>query len=445
MLGRFHECVSRIRLNAPTIPYVSTLTGNWADARELTDPGYWVSHLREPVRFAGGLQQLLDQPGTVLLEAGPGQGLCALARHNSGGRPRAVLASTCKAQEPGGDLAQMLAAAGGLWTRGCAIDWATARGSVTARRVSVPTYAFDHQRHWIEPGLQLATQAQPRPASGPQPRPALSRLPSRDDWFRVPEWRRSPLAQPASPGGRWLVLGNGSTLTADVAAQAAAEGATVTLVRRGAQFARLADGSFTLDAADPADFSRVLAALEQEGRLPDHIVHLWALDTVPVAPRGQVAGQALAFDSLLALCRALQEADVREPLRLTVVTAGSQAVDGEAVPHPERALALGPCRVIPHEMPNVRARLVDLDSFDISSVEMSRAIVREAAHPDDCDLVAYRGGERCISRLVRAQPPPRTRSPASAKAASTSSPADWATSRSNWPVTWPPGRRGWPW
>ena len=156
----------------------------------------------------------------------------------------------------------------------------------------------------------------------------------------------------------------------------------------------------------------------------------------------QLAGQALAFDSLLNTAKAIQELDLAAPLRLTVVTAGSQAVTGEAVPHPERALALGPCRVIPREMPNVSTRLIDLAPFDVSSESVARAIVCEAQHADDADLVAYRGGERWTHQLVAC---PRSR-PADAavwcaRAASTSSPAGWATSRWTWPLAWPESTR----
>ena len=66
------------------MPFVSNLTGTWADAQTLTDPEYWVRHLRNPVRFSGGPAQLLQEmPDSILLEAGPGQGLCALARQNT--------------------------------------------------------------------------------------------------------------------------------------------------------------------------------------------------------------------------------------------------------------------------------------------------------------------------------------------------------------------------
>ncbi|HWI78073.1 MAG TPA: type I polyketide synthase, partial [Ramlibacter sp.] len=104
VLDRFRERVSRVRLSAPSIPFISNLTGTWADARTLADPEYWVRHLREPVRFADGLRQAMELPDAVLLEVGPGQGLCALARQNSAGQPRTILGSTCKPQEPHTDV-----------------------------------------------------------------------------------------------------------------------------------------------------------------------------------------------------------------------------------------------------------------------------------------------------------------------------------------------------
>ena len=166
VLDAFRERVSGIRFNAPAIPFISNLTGTWADAQTLTDPEYWVRHLRNPVRFSAGLRQLLQEmPDSILIEAGPGQGLCALARQNSAGQARTILASTSKAQEPNADLALMLTGAGALWTRGVTPDWAALRNQARPRRISLPTYAFDHQRHWIEPAIRPQQQedaAKPR-------------------------------------------------------------------------------------------------------------------------------------------------------------------------------------------------------------------------------------------------------------------------------------------
>ena len=415
VLPAFRERVSRIRFNAPTIPFISNLTGSWADAQMLTDPEYWVRHLRSPVRFSDGLRKLFELPDTLLVEAGPGQGLCALARHSSAGQPRTLLASTCKAQEAGADLALMLTTAGALWTRGVVPTWEALRGPGLARRVSLPTYAFEHQRHWIEAGAAspqeapLPQQQQQQEKGVAAPAPAVQRLPAYDDWFTAPQWSiaRLPDATPTA-ARHWLVFDDGSKLGADLLAQARQQGASVTRVRCGPAYAKGPDGSFTIDAADAAHYDQLFDALEQAARLPDCIVHLWALNTrAGTASQQRIAGQTLAFDSMVYVAKALQNLALDQPIQLTVLSAGSQCVNGEALPHPERALALGPCRVMPRELPNVTARLIDLDGNDRSCLDaptesLVRALVAESQTADENDLVAYRAGRRWGLQLAPA-------------------------------------------
>jgi acyl transferase domain-containing protein/thioesterase domain-containing protein/acyl carrier protein len=412
ILERFRAGFARVTLNAPTIPFVSNLTGTWADPALLTDPEYWVRHLRQPVRFAQGLAQLLEMPDAVLLEAGPGQGLCALARQNLQGQARTVLPSTCKAQEPSADLALMLTSAGALWARGMVPNWNALRGGGTPRRISLPTYAFDHQRYWIEPGKVVVQQEEGAAANDPVAQPhAVRRLAAVQDWFGVPQWSPSPLPHAtAEAGKRWLVLGADSPATAGVLQRIAQDGGTATVVRHASRYQAAADGSYTVDPSNAEHIETVLTALENAGRLPDHIVHLWGLDTAP-GRAGEWSGQALAFDSLVHVAKALQTLDVRHAIRLTVATAGSQAVGGSPVTHPVRGLALGPCRVIPREIPNVSTVLVDLDPSDTSSAAVCRAIVAESQAGHGADLVAWRDGSRWVAQLVK----PGTASPAAGK------------------------------
>lgn len=405
ILDSFRQGVASIRLSPPTIPFISNLSGDWADAALLSDPEYWVRHLRQPVRYAAGLAKVLEMGDAVLLEVGPGQGMCALARQNLQGQQRTVLPSTCKAQEPNADLSLMLTSAGALWTRGLSPDWATVRGGGSPRRISLPTYAFDHQRHWIEPGRITHEET---PAQDAVPAQSVRRLPQMDDWFGVPQWSPAPLPHvPAAQAGQqWLVLGGPDATTAGVLRRIAEEGGRATLVRHGQAFASGSDG-YTVDAADEMQFEQLFSALEQAGRSPDHIVHLWSLETGAEGQGGDglLLGQALAFDSLVHVAKVLQALDMRQPVRLTVVTAGGQAVNGSRVEHPVRSLALGPCRVIPREVPNVGTVLVDLEVGDTASAAICRAIVSESLAEHGADLVAWRGGSRWVAQLVKARHP----------------------------------------
>jgi acyl transferase domain-containing protein/thioesterase domain-containing protein len=406
ILERFRAGVARVRLAAPAVPFVSNLSGDWADAALLSDPGYWVRHLRQPVRFAHGLAKLVEMgPDTILLEVGPGQGLCALARQNLQGQQRTVLPSTCKPSEAGDDLPLMLTSLGGLWTRGVVPAWEAVRGGGQPRRISLPTYAFDHQRHWIEPGQ--VTQAAPAPQETATSQ-GLRRLPQMDDWFGVPQWSPAPLPHaPAAPRGQqWLVFGGDGALTANVLRRIAEEGGKALLVRTGAAFALTPDGGCTLDPADAAQCEQLFAELDRTGRLPDHLLHLWSLDT-PAERTGAaaLAGQALAFDSLVHLAKAVQTQDIRQPMRLAVVTAGAQAVHGAPVTEPVRSLALGPVRVIPREVPSLSAVLLDLDPQELGAAATARAVVAECLAPPGADLVGWRGGARWVAQLVKAAKP----------------------------------------
>jgi acyl transferase domain-containing protein/thioesterase domain-containing protein len=407
VLETFRERMKRIRLQPPSMPFISSLTGTWVAAETLTDPEYWVKHLRQTVRFSDGLNTLLQMPDAVLLEVGPGQGLCALARHQAQDARRGIWPSTGKAQpanEERADLPVMLTTAGALWSRGVVIDWPALQGRATARRTSLPTYAFERQRHWVDAGALAPAQV----VSEAPPAPAFQRLPDYADWLQVPDWVPSaPRTETAQTGRHWLVFGGESKLTAEVVLRILNQGDRVTLVRPDSGFASLIDGSYTVAASDASHYAQLFSSLEQAHALPDHILHLWALDadkTVAADAHECVPGQTLNFDSLLFIAKAIQTLDWQQPMRLTVLTAGSQALPGERAINPSHALALGPCRVIPHELPNVRTRLMDCLPTQLNSKALPRLIVTECMSADEADLVVYRGQQRRVMQLVKAVP-----------------------------------------
>jgi non-ribosomal peptide synthase protein (TIGR01720 family) len=151
ILSPFVDLLKNVRLRPPKIPYLSNLTGQWITAAEATAPAYWARHLRETVRFADGLGELLKKPDRILLEVGPGQTLRVLARqHPALSADQVVLPSLPHAARSTTELAFMLGTLGRLWLAGKRLDWSKLHTRQQRRRVSLPTYSFDRQRYWIE-------------------------------------------------------------------------------------------------------------------------------------------------------------------------------------------------------------------------------------------------------------------------------------------------------
>ncbi|ANZ42374.1 hypothetical protein BBK82_47140 [Lentzea guizhouensis] len=144
VLDDFRAVVTTVDLNAPSIPVVSNLTGRIA-TDELTDPEYWVRHVRETVRFADGVQALAEAGVNAFLEVGPDGVLAAL-----------VEGAVPALRKDRDETTAWLTAVARLHVAGTDVDWAAAFEGTGARRVDIPTYAFDHDHYWPTPMVQAA-------------------------------------------------------------------------------------------------------------------------------------------------------------------------------------------------------------------------------------------------------------------------------------------------
>ena len=163
----FTELLRRTKLNEAQIPYVSNVTARWISADEARSPEYWAGHVRQTVRFADGVAELMKDARHVLLEVGPGQTLATLARqHPSKSAEQQVLASLPLAAEL--ERRGLLETLGRLWMSGVAVDWQQFHANAPRHRVVLPTYPFERKRFWPEP-VPAATVAAARPETEPQP------------------------------------------------------------------------------------------------------------------------------------------------------------------------------------------------------------------------------------------------------------------------------------
>ncbi|MGQ4406698.1 beta-ketoacyl synthase N-terminal-like domain-containing protein, partial [Streptomyces hayashii] len=158
MLDDFRAVAEGLSYEAPRIPVVSNLTGETASAEDLCSPEYWVRHVREAVRFADGVRALHAQGVRTFVELGPDSVLTSMAQHCL---PDADDEAVClpvlrRGRAESGSVNAMLA----RWhVRGGTVDWAAYFAGSGARRVELPTYAFQGQRYWPRPGVGAAGDA----------------------------------------------------------------------------------------------------------------------------------------------------------------------------------------------------------------------------------------------------------------------------------------------
>ncbi|MGW3572305.1 SDR family NAD(P)-dependent oxidoreductase, partial [Streptomyces sp. NPDC000941] len=146
MLDGFREVAQGLVYAAPTIPVVSNVTGGIVTEEQICSPDYWVEHVRGTVRFADGVRTLRDAGATTFLELGPDGVLSAMAEDTLGEDSTAEAVPALRAdraEEP-----TVAAALAKLHVRGVRVDWSGYFGGSGARRVDLPTYAFQHDFYW---------------------------------------------------------------------------------------------------------------------------------------------------------------------------------------------------------------------------------------------------------------------------------------------------------
>jgi len=148
MLAEFRAVAEKLTYSAPRLPIVSTVSGQRAGAGELCDPGYWVRQVRAPVRFADAVRSLEAAGVTRYLELGPEGTLSALAREVCDtGTPAAFAPLLRRDRDEVREVTRALAVA---QVHGERPDWTAFYAGSGARRVDLPTYAFERRRYWIE-------------------------------------------------------------------------------------------------------------------------------------------------------------------------------------------------------------------------------------------------------------------------------------------------------
>ena len=226
------------------------------------------------------------------------------------------------------------------------------------------------------------------------------------DWFYLPSWKRSLPPQSFHPDirpGCWLVFVDECGLGEKLVQQLVLNGQEAIAVKIGNQFSSQNNSSlYTISPQKRGDYDALLTELRSLGKLPKCIVHCWS---VTLAPPGKSAFEHLeklehqGFYSLLLLAQALGEQNPTDSVDIRILSNNVQDVTGLEGLCPEKALILGPCRVIPLEYSNITCRSIDIILPDPESWQEKQLInhlLAELTTPASSQIVAYRGNHRWV-------------------------------------------------
>ncbi|OQO89682.1 hypothetical protein B1813_22550 [Saccharomonospora piscinae] len=366
------EALASIRPVSAEVAVYSTLTGRALDTAEM-DAGYWFRNLRNPVRFDEATRSAIGEGHRMFLEVSPHAVLTMSLQEHS----EVVALDTLRRGEE--ESRRFMMAVAQAHVHGVAVDWHAVYPG--ARRVDLPTYAFQHQRFWpegeapsqnTEPSadadfwnaversdlaeltgtLDLDVNAEEAlttvlPALA-QWRQRRDRQSTMDNWRYRVEWK--PVVADTTPvlTGTWILA-----VPAGYADEAMLDACAKALSSHGATTLTIAIDATREDALTIADH---LLDLVPEGPPVAGVLSLLSLDEQPHPTHEHLPA---GLFGCLNLIQAAIEAELAAPIWFA--TQGAVSIyDADPLTHPEQAQTWGMARVAALELPDHWGGLVDL-------------------------------------------------------------------------------------
>ncbi|MHB1177159.1 MAG: KR domain-containing protein, partial [Daejeonella sp.] len=223
------------------------------------------------------------------------------------------------------------------------------------------------------------------------------------EWYSVPVWKRSAnikyLVSNTAEKKTWLIIHDQNSLGDEIMDMLAANGQEVYEVSAGKNYTKETTNKYTIDIADKEHYELMMKDLTANDTTINNIIHLinYSKETSTnwdLARLAQIEDET--FFSPLYLQQAFYTVNKLKDIHFSVVANGVFDVVGEKVYAPEKALAIGTCRVLIQEFPSVRAKFIDVSvpSNAKSQTVLAKNIIQETLNDSFETVVAYRNNYR---------------------------------------------------
>lgn len=359
ILNSFREHLLSLKLNEPTIPFVSNLSGEWITNQEAKDPEYWVKHLRHTVRFSKGLENIFENKNTAIIEVGPGRSLTTLClTHSLRNKGQLITNSMPGFKDDELETKQILSAIGKLWANGFSIE---EYKSNEGNKMSLPTYPFERSRYWIESSSSKLSN-QNRDYKLP-----LSNI------FYTPSWKRvenidfkAKKASHALLDDYVVIFSDDNEFSNEAIKRIKKNAPHIIEVKKGKTF-KYDEDKFIIDVLKEDHYSELFNILKRENKLPTRIIHLLSLHKENCFDNnGQLNLELIdnrsfqSYYSLLYLSKAIHESSGGKNVKIICITDELHPITGDENLDLINTPILGVIKVIPQEFTKIDCINIDV-------------------------------------------------------------------------------------
>ncbi|PZO17593.1 MAG: short-chain dehydrogenase [Leptolyngbya foveolarum] len=452
MLLEFRQVAAQVQYSPPKLKMISNVTGKEIST-EIATPDYWMNHVRQPVRFAEGLETLRAQKCRLLLEIGPKPVLIGMGRRCL---PEDEVVWVPSLRQNRDDWEMIAEAIAHLYAQGVAINWNSFDQDYKRHRLALPTYPFQRKRYWadipsgdssqslakitansieqlskdianayalsdaeLELLPKLLDLIAKQTEQSPQPE---SSKPNLQDWLYKVQWQKKPIAvqSTASKPASWLIFADSQGIGLALSKQLSAGGHDCFLVYPGKQFAQTESRAWQINPASREVCDRLVQTVLSAATYPlKGVVHLWNLDacgtelSLPAIENAQQTGLASVLHLLQSLVRF---SDRIEQPKLWLSTQGAVSLEidksacGLSEPLTEpltepssvaQSTVWGLGKVIALEHRELWGALVDLPISEqgVDAEIQAQLLFSEVQSPPEEDYIAFRQQQRYVARL----------------------------------------------
>lgn len=293
--------------------------------------------------------------------------------------------------EKSADKEHPLEKLGQKWINGDNIDWGGLYAGSRRRRVALPVYPFKGRKYWIEAKDKNELES-----------PEKRNIKKADisEWFYTPIWKQStkdkrlPDVINIIEQETIFIITEKNDFSQYIVDRIKALNGKVILAQAGENYSVDKNGIYTFDPKDQSHYKEIMRDLAA-GK-PQKIINMLGI-TLTAEESNIDIGERLFF-SMLYLAQAIGEATWEADIDIRILLNNSVRLYGEKYYSPQKALSLGPCRVIPREYPNLKCAIVDIVIPDCNDEidGFKDTIITELYSEIEDNLVAYRGDVKFI-------------------------------------------------